>query len=110
MPKENLSDAEKVAILELLAQTPKKSQVAAETHHGKAKISQVLNEFRNMPWREARVFCAGRENLLALRPDYVEKKLAEMEECLRANIMAIRHEAGLRLLYINKDGTSVLEI
>ena len=102
MPKTNLSDAEKLAILELLAQTPKKSQeaVAEETHHRKAKISEILKEFRNMPWEDAKAFCGGRDKILALRPDYLDKKVAEAkleEERIRANIMQIKHEAGLPL-------------
>ena len=102
-----MSDAEKLAILELLAQTPKKSQevIAEEIHRRKARISKTLNEFRNMPWEEAKALCGGREQLLALRPDYVEKKLAEAkrdEDWLRVNIQAERHGAGL---HINKDGS-----
>lgn len=111
MPKTNLFDAERLAILELLAQTPKKSQevVAEETHHRKAKISEILKEFRNMPWEDAKTLCGGRENILMLRNDYLDKKVAEAkleEEYIRANIMQIRHEAGLPLSgYINKDGS-----
>ena len=111
MPKTNLFDAEKLAILELLAQTPKKSQetIAEETHHRKAKISEILKEFRNMPWEDAKAFCGRRENILALRNDYVDKKVAEaemQEQYTRANIMQIRHEAGLPLSgHINRDGS-----
>lgn len=111
MPRKDFPDTEKLAILEILAQTPKKSQevVAAETHHGKVKISATLREFRSMPWERARAFCGGRERLLALRHDYVDEKVAEAkleEGNRRANIVAIRHEVGLPLSpYIDKDGT-----
>ena len=111
MPKTNLFDAEKLAILELLAQTPRKSQetIAEETHHRKAKISGILKEFRNMLWEDAKAFCGGRENILALRNDYVDKKVVEaemQEQYTRANTMQTRHGVGLPMSgYINKDGS-----
>ena len=44
------------------------------------------------------------ESVLIQRKNYVDKKLAEIEGHTRANIMQIRHEAGLPLVYYTSNG------
>jgi hypothetical protein len=111
MPRKDFTDADRLAILELLSQTPKKTRerIAEEIHCRKEKVSAVLQDFKKMSWMSAKAFCGGRERILALREDWfdqmkAEKKLEEDRD--RANIMSIRHELGLPLSgYTHKDGT-----
>jgi len=79
MPKKEFTFAQKLAVLSRLAQTPKPSQevVAEEIHCRKQKVSEVLKEFRNMTWEEAKALCGEDEHILALRPDYVDQKVRE---------------------------------
>ena len=90
MPKKEFTDAQKLAMLHRLAQTPRPSQevVAEELHCRKQKVSEVLKEFRSMSWDEASAFCSGDEYILALRPDYVDHRVRE------ANSDRIVHIAG----------------
>ena len=79
MAKKEFTYAQKLAILRLLAQTPKLSQdeVVEEIHCRKQKVSEVLKEFRSMTWDEAKALCGEDEHILALRPDYVDQKVRE---------------------------------
>jgi len=77
MKRKDLSDGEKLDILQRLAQTPRPSQelVAEETHHRKEKIGGVLKEFNSIAWEVAQAFCGNDERVLGLREDYLERKV-----------------------------------
>lgn len=94
-----LTDGEKLEILRLLSQVPKLSQenVAIETRHRKAKIGGVLKEFKSLDWDKAKAFCGNDKDILGLREDCLERKMAEardQEETLKALQNNLRHELG----------------
>ena len=107
--KKILTDIEKLEVLRLLSQAPKMSQenVAAETHHRKAKIGGVLKEFKSLDWESAKAFCDNDQNILRLREDYLQRKVAEasdQEETLKAFQESLRHELGLPSIITYKKG------
>ena len=50
-------------------------QVAEETHHSKTKVIAIWYWFKGLNWHEADIVCEHSEEILRLRPDYVEKTL-----------------------------------
>jgi len=112
MKRKNLTDAEKLRILELLSEIPKRNQeeIAEQTRHRKARIAEVLTDFRLMRWEDAKAFCGGREHILALRPDFVDKIIEErktQDSTTKANILRTRHELGLPSTYVTNNGLEI---
>jgi hypothetical protein len=100
MKRKDLADNEKLDILKRLIETPRPSQevVAEETHHRKAKIGAVPEEFRAMAWEKAQAFCNNDQHILSLRDDYVERKIAEAkdyEETIKSIPSTLKHDLGL---------------
>ena len=110
-----LTDNEKLEILRLLSQVPKLSQenVAVETHHRKAKIGGVLKEFKSLDWECAKAFCDNDQNILRLREDCLERKVAEasgQEETIKALQENMRYELSVpSFITYKKDGVWVSE-
>ena len=106
MKRKDLTDGEKGGILERLAQIPRPSQelVAEETHHGKLKIGRALKEFYSLTWEEACALCNNNQRILALRPDYIDRKIVEPEELEQMwdNITTLRMEQGLPFIGIRR--------
>lgn len=104
MKRKELSNAEKLAILKLLAQTPREPQeaIAEKTHHRKQKIVEVLKEFKKLSWEEAKAFCNNNQHILGLREDYIDRKTVEAEELeeMWDNITTLRMEQGLPFIGI----------
>ena len=99
MKRKLLSDSEKLYILKRLADIPRPSQevVAEETHHRKTKIEDVLNKFKEMDWEKAKAFCGNDKHILALREDYLDKRIAEEKEArIKAEVAAVKQEEELK--------------
>lgn len=93
MKRKELTDAEKLRILELLCSGKNQEVVAEETHHRKAKIGAVLREFKEDAWERAKAFCGKNKRLLSLRDDYVDRMEAEAK-LRRDSEVAMRQALG----------------
>lgn len=102
MKKKDLTDAEKLRILELLYLRRAQEEVAEETHHRKAKIGEVLREFKEDSWERAKALCSEHKHLLSLRDDYVDRMEAEAnleKENIRKSIRALRQGLAVQEAY-----------
>jgi tRNA 2-selenouridine synthase SelU len=98
MKPSELTDSEKLRILELKAGGKSYDAIVLEVPHRKSKVIEVVKCFRSLPWEKAKSYCDNGQRVLALRKDYVERKTAEdkqREKTLKENIMHLRHELGL---------------
>lgn len=98
MKPSELTDSEKLRILELKASGKSYDAIVLEVQHRKSKVIEIVKCFKSLPWENAKVYCDNDQKVLALRKDYFERKAAEdrhREDTLKANIMHLRHELGL---------------
>lgn len=93
MKRKELNDAEKLRILQLLHSGKSQAVVAEETRHRKAKIGEVLREFKKDSWERAKAFCSEHKHLLSLRDDYVDRMEAEAK-LQKESIITLRQGLG----------------
>ena len=116
MKRQDLSDAEKIRILELLCSGKSQEVVAEETRHRKAKIGAVLREFKENAWERAKAFCGENKRLLSLRDDYVDRMEAEAKlqnestPALRQAIGQLQTYSSLRGDYVELEDSPPPEI
>ncbi len=83
MKRSELTDSEKLKILELKADSKSYDYILAEggIHHRKEKAIKVVRWFaEDLSWEEAKAFCNNNQKILALRDDFLEQKMAEAEQ------------------------------
>jgi hypothetical protein len=55
-------------------------QVAEETRHSKRTVLGVWQWFKELAWEQAQEFVGSSEEILRLRPDYLERKIGEAQK------------------------------
>lgn len=113
MKPRELTDSEKLRILELKADGQSYDNIVPEIRSRKSKLIEVIKWFNNLPWEDAKAYCNSNQKVLGLRKDYFERKVAEAKENKerqRAEILEMKRELGLRPTYIDEDGHYVMEL
>jgi len=81
MKSRELTDSEKLKILELRADRKIYDDIVAEVHHRRSNIIKVVKWFtQQLDWYEAEAYCGNNQKVLALREDYLDRRIAEERE------------------------------
>ena len=81
MKRRELTDSEKLKILELKAAGNSYDDVVAEVRHRKSSVIEVVKWFtQQLTWDEAVAYCGNNQKVLALRKDFLDQRIAEERE------------------------------
>ncbi len=63
-----------------------------------------------MRWEDDQAFCGGREHILALRPDFIDKIIEDrkaQDSTMKVNTLRTRHDVGLSSTYVTNNGLEI---
>jgi len=80
MKRRDLTDSEKLKVLELKADGQSYDDIVAEVHRRRSRVIEVVKCFQGLDWSEAVAYCGSNQKVLALRKDYFDRRIAEERE------------------------------
>ena len=81
MKRRELTDSEKLKVLELRADGQSYDDIVAEVHRRRSRVIEVVKWFdQELDWGEAVAYCGNNQKVLALRKDYFDRRIAEERE------------------------------